>query len=153
MEQSIFEELILYDVEAEDANELIRIVGAEFEKAGFVKDTYVQAVADREVDFPTGLQLATMAVAMPHTTGSHVNKPAVGIAKLKKPVTFRQMADPSATVEAELIFMMAILNPDKQVKLLQKVMGIFTNDEAMGEFAAATGKQELYEVAKKYVDA
>lgn len=153
MEQAVFEELVFMDVEAGDAKELIRKIGAELEKNGYVKDTYVEAVVGREDEYPTGLQLADMAVAMPHTTGSHVNKPAVAVAKLKKPVTFAHMGDPDTKVEAEMVFMMAILDSSKQLELLQKVMKIFTNKEAMAELKAAETKQALFELAQKHVDA
>lgn len=152
MAQAIYEDLVFYDVEATDAKDLIRKLGAQLEKGGYVKDSYVDAVVGREDEYPTGLQLSDMAVAMPHTTGSHVNTPCVGVAKLKNPVTFAHMGDPDTKVQAELIFMMAILDPSKQLELLQQVMKIFTNKEAMAEFKAAATKEELYKVAQKYVD-
>lgn len=149
--QAIYEDLVFYGVEAEDAQDAIRKVGQHLLEKGFVKDTYVDAVAQREVEYPTGLQLKDMAVAMPHTAGVHVNTPAVCVAKLAKPVTFSHMGDPDTKVQAEILFMMAIKDPNAQLETLQKVMGVFTNDAAVAEFKAAGDQATLYQVAKTYI--
>ena len=125
MEQATFRNLILRDVEAANAEEAIRKVGQRFYDEGFVKDTYIDAVVAREKNYATGLQLADIAVAMPHTDPQHVNRPGVCIAQLKHPVEFEHMGDPDTKVQAEMLFMMAIKNPDEQVELLQKVLGVF----------------------------
>ena len=77
MEQATFRNLILRDVEAANAEEAIRKVGQRFYDEGFVKDTYIDAVVAREKNYATGLQLADIAVAMPHTDPQHVNRPGV----------------------------------------------------------------------------
>lgn len=152
MIQAIYDELIVVDLDAKDNKDVIRQFGALFEQHGFVKDSYVAAVMEREDEYPTGLQLANMAIAMPHTIGAHVNKPAVGIARLKNPVTFAHMGEPETLVQAELIFMMAILNPEDQMGLLQKVMRAFTGKESAAAFKNALDKETLYAVAKQYID-
>lgn len=152
MAQAIYEDIIVMDLDAKDNKEVIEKFGRLFENGGFVKDSYVPAVLAREDEYPTGLQLADMAIAMPHTTGAHVNTPAVGVAKLKTPVTFSHMGDADTKVQAELIFMMAILNPDDQMDLLQKVMRAFTNPASAAEFKNAQSKEKLYQIAKKYID-
>lgn len=145
------EELIMVDVEASNYEEAIRKVGKRLFDNGYVKDTYIDAVVAREADFPTGLHLEGIDIAMPHTAGVHVNTPAVCVAKLAKPVVFSHMGDPDTKVEATLLFMMAIKNPDEQIETLQAVMGVFTNQEAIAELKAAKTESELFTVAKKYI--
>lgn len=149
--QSCHEELIAIGVEAENYEDAIRQVGKLLFDNGYVKDTYVDAVVAREADFPTGLILDGIQIAMPHTAGVHVNTPAVCVAKLAKPVTFSHMGDPDTKVAAELLFMMAIKNPDEQIETLQAVMGVFTNKEAIAALKAADTKEALFETAQKYI--
>ena len=149
---SVFRDLIVLDVEAADCVDAIHKVGARLFEGGYVKDSYIDAVAAREDEFPTGLILEDINIAMPHTSGTHVNKPAVCVAKLKNPVVFGHMGDPDTKVNAELLFMMAIKNPDEQVETLQNVMGVFTNSEAVAALKAASDEETLYAVAKKYID-
>lgn len=151
MEQATFRELILREVDAKDAQDAIRQVGQRFFQAGFVKDTYIDAVVARETTYPTGLQLAEIAVAMPHTDPQHVNRPGVCIAQLKHPVTFAHMGDPDTLVQAEMLFMMAIKNPDEQIELLQKVLSVFQQPEVVAAFRAAGSEDELFAAAQKYI--
>jgi len=148
---AINENLIIYGVNAENAEDAITQVGALLLGGGYVKETYIPAVAARESEYPTGLQLKNIGVAMPHTSGIHVITPAVCVAKLSKPVEFGHMGDPDTKVQAELLFLMAIKNPDEQLETLQKVMGVFTNDEAIKKISNAANKMELYEAAKAYI--
>ena len=148
---NIREDLIVFGVKAENAEEAIRAVGANLIKGGYVKDSYLPAVIEREAEYPTGLQLRTIGVAMPHTAGVHVNMPAICVAKLEKPVEFGHMGDPDTKVQAELLFMMAIKNPDEQLDMLKKVMSVFTNDEAVEKLSAAASQDALYEAAKAYI--
>ncbi|MDD6435435.1 MAG: PTS sugar transporter subunit IIA [Clostridiales bacterium] len=149
--QSCYEDLIILDVDAKDSEDVIRQVGQLLYKGGFVKDTYIDAVAAREKEFPTGLILQDIQIAMPHTAGVHVNTPAVCIAKLAHPVEFGHMGDPDTKVMAELIFMMAIKNPEAQIETLQKVMGVFTNAEAVQALKDAEDKETLFKVAQHYI--
>lgn len=151
MEQATFRELILRNVEAKDAEDAIRQVGQRFLEAGFVRDTYIDAVVAREKIYPTGLQLEEIAVAMPHTDPQHVVKPGVCIAQLKSPVTFAHMGEPEVQVQAEMLFMMAIQNPDEQVELLQKVLSVFQQPAVVAAFRAAGSEEELFETAQKYI--
>nr|WP_319489869.1 PTS sugar transporter subunit IIA [uncultured Caproiciproducens sp.] len=151
MELATYRELILCDVDAKDCADAIRQVGAKFLAAGFVKDTYIDAVVAREDIFPTGLQLENIAVAMPHTDSQHVNRPGVCIAQLKHPVTFGHMGDPDLKVEAELLFMMAIKDPDEQVETLKKVLSVFQHPDIVAAFRDAKNEEELFVSAQKYI--
>ncbi|MBR0598253.1 PTS sugar transporter subunit IIA [Sinanaerobacter chloroacetimidivorans] len=148
----VFKELIRSSISAVDSEDVIRQVGKALFDNGFVKETYVDAVAEREKIYPTGLQLKGIAVAMPHTDSAHVNKPAICVAKLEKPVVFAHMGDPDTLVEAEIIFMMAIRSPDEQIDNLKSVLKVFTSEEATNEFRNAKDDQELFEIADKYLN-
>lgn len=151
MEQATFRELIVRGINASDSQDAIRQVGQKFLDAGFVKDSYIEAVSAREKIYPTGLQLAGIAVAMPHTDPQHVIRPGVCIAQLAHPVTFRHMGDPDTTVEAEMLFMMAILNPDAQIELLQKVLSVFQQPQVTDAFRGADSDEALFMAAQKYI--
>ncbi|MFR8410504.1 MAG: PTS sugar transporter subunit IIA [Butyricicoccus sp.] len=62
------------------------------------------------------------------------------IAQLKHSVEFEHMGDPDTKVQAEMLFMMAIKNPDEQVELLQEVLGVFQQPEVVAAFRAAKMK-------------
>ena len=151
MEQAIYRELIMTNVDAKDSEDAIRQVGQLFLKNGFVKDTYIDAVVAREKVFATGLELDGISIAMPHTDIIHVNKPGVTVAKLAHPVEFEHMGEPGRKVQAEMIFMMAIVDPKDQIGKIMKVLGVFQNKEAMEAFKKAETEDEIYEAAMQYI--
>lgn len=151
MEQAIHRELIAVGIDAKDSEDAIRQVGKLFEENGYVKDSYIDAVVAREKIFATGLELEGISIAMPHTDIIHVNKPGVTVAKLAHPVEFEHMGEPGRKVEAEMLFMMAITNPEDQIGTIMRVLGVFQNKEALEAFKAAETEEEVYEAAAKYI--
>lgn len=148
----IFKELINSAVTAKDSQDVLEQVGRMLFDQGFVKETYIGAAIEREKNFPTGLKLKNIAIAMPHTDSIHVNKPAICVARLNNKVPFSHMGYSDMSVDAELVFMMAITDPDKQIQTLKKAMEVFQNDQAVSEFQNAAANEDLYQVAKKYLD-
>ncbi len=127
----ISEDLVIININAEDEYECIERLGNLLYTKGFVKDTYVQAVKDREKIFPTGLSTNGVGVAIPHTDAIHVNKPAVAIGTLERPVIFHLMGDDEQNVKVELLFQLAINEPSEQLQMLQSLVGLFTNEELL----------------------
>ena len=60
--------------------------------AGFVHESYKDAVIERERVFPTGLPTQGINVAIPHTDSIHVKKEGFLVGVLEQPVTFEMMA-------------------------------------------------------------
>ena len=150
MSKFVVEDLVLFDLDVKNFNDMVDEVSRPFVLNGYVKDSYVDAVKKREVNFPTGLQLTNTSIGMPHTDPGHANKTGITVALLRNDITINQMEDPSKTVEAKLIFMLCVSKPEEQMVLLQKLMTILQNDVAMTEFMDSKSKQELYIVADKY---
>lgn len=146
------EELILMDYGANNKEELLRGLGTILREKGYVKDSYIDGLLEREETFPTGLNTPGVSVAIPHTYAIHVEKPAILIAKLNKPVVFKEMGSGENDIEAKLIFMLAIKNPDQQVITLSKLMSIFSNEETLLEIYNAKEKHDIYLTLKKVLE-
>ncbi len=144
-------DLIAYGIDATDSEDAIRQAAALLEKGGYVKESYVGAVLEREKVYPTGLHLDGIDIAMPHTMPEHVNKAAMCIVKLKKPVRFQHMAEPEIDVDAVMLFMMAIEDPQEQLSNLKTIMRMFTNQEAVSAFVCAASREELIAAAEAYL--
>lgn len=139
----LHEELVILSYEAKTSEEVLRGLSCILREKGYVKESYTQAIIDREKVFPTGLNTEGVKVAIPHTDAKHVEKPAILVAKLKEPVSFKEMANGVNDVDAKLIFMLAIKNPDEQVKTLSKLMSIFSNKDALLGIYNAASKSEI----------
>ena len=90
--------LIVTGMEASDYKDVMKNLGSVVIKEGYAKESYVDALIAREEEYPTGLDVDGMGVAIPHTSVEHVKKAGIAIAALKQPVTFTQMGTDDETV-------------------------------------------------------
>ena len=141
---TIDKNLIIVKDTSQTPKEIITKLGNLLYKYGFVKESYIQAVLDREEKFPTGLQARIAGVAVPHTDTEHVINPAIAIATLEKPVVFHQMGGtPNSIVNVEVVIMLAIHNAKLVIPILRKVIFILENDKALLKIKDAKNKEEI----------
>lgn len=148
----INKDLIFLDFEAKDKLDLLSKLSKILFDKGYVKETFYEGLINREKVFPTGLVTEGPGVAIPHTDSKHVKKAVMLVAKLKKPVIFKEMADGINDVPAELIFMLAIDNPNEQVMTLSKLMGIFSSKQILNSLKNASDKEEIFSILSKQLN-
>ncbi|KHF41405.1 PTS sugar transporter subunit IIA [Halalkalibacter okhensis] len=139
----IDETLILKDIEAANAEEAIRLMAGNLFERGIVKESYIEAIVEREKNFATGLPTKGYSVAIPHTDKEHVNEKAISVAILKDPVDFVIMGEDSETTPVKLVFMLAMDESHSQLELLQRLMQIFQDDETLNSLAHAESKKKI----------
>jgi len=145
----LHEELILLNYEAESKEELLQKLSKILKEKGYVKDSFTQGVLQREIIYPTGLNTNGVKVAIPHTDSIHVLKPAILVALLKKSVCFKEMGNGINDVEAKLIFMLAVKDPNLQVETLSKLMSILSDkDKLLSIYKSATTKEVIDKLSK-----
>lgn len=142
------EKLINVNLDVEDSHEVIEVLGRQLLESGFVKETYIDAVLKREETLPTGLRTGSINVAIPHTDVTHVNKSSIAISTLEKPVKFSLMEDPTQEVEVDLVFLLAVKEPDKQTSLLRSLMSIFQKKELLDQIKSAKSNDKLHDILK-----
>ncbi|EKU71979.1 PTS sugar transporter subunit IIA [Selenomonas sp. F0473] len=149
MDVALDEALVLLDVEAEDRFDLLRQAAQRLQEQGHVKESYADAVIAREKIFATGLPTVLGGVAIPHTDVEHVNTPAVCIARLKEPVDFIVMGDDTETVSVDCVFMLAMKEAHAQLTLLQNLMGILQDADALRLIKTGASAQEICSFVKE----
>lgn len=123
------ESLILeYDQPMTDREVLSAMADYLCEK-GIVKNSYRQAVLDREASFPTGLKTGGINVAIPHTDIYHVNQAAICVAILKSPALFQAMDEPDHGIEVNLVIMLALTEAHGHIEMLQRIVKLIQNQE------------------------
>lgn len=146
------EKLMIFDMEASSYEDVIGQLADLLYEKGYVKDTYKNGVLDREKVYPTGLILGEKNIAIPHTEVCHVNKAAIAVAKLKKPVNFKYMADPKTDVSVSLVFMMAISDPKGHIPVLSKIMELVGDQSNVEKLISLDDKSKFREFIEKEDD-
>lgn len=142
------EDLIVTGLEAKNDEEVITALGNLLYLKGYVKKSFVKAVIDREKKYPTGLPINEINLAIPHTDAEHVLKPAIALAVLKKPVLFKNMADPHQEVKANLVFAIALNDSHNQPILLQKLMSIFQDEKLLLTIKESQSASSIFDIIK-----
>lgn len=116
-----------------------------------VKDSYLDAIKDRENSFPTGLEFQNYGIAIPHTDSEHVISEAMVINILDKPVKFEQMATEGLYTDINIIVMLAIKNKENQVPYLQTLIEFFQDEQKVNVLISNSSNDEIEESFKQYL--
>lgn len=144
-------DLTFVDLDVSNQEELFGAMGGRLEELGYVRDSFIDAVAARERRFPTGLDLGDAAVAIPHTDPEHVNENAIAIANLVRPIPFRQMGsteEENCWVQAKLIIMLAI-HGGNYIEVLQRVIQSIQDPEVVKRLLGARRPAEFVEIVRE----
>ncbi len=143
-------ECVLLNRKFERSEDVIRAVGDALYKAGYVKDSFVQAAIEREKTLPTGLPLAGgINAAIPHTEIEHVIKPALGLVTLANEVNFQNMVSPQEAVPVKLVIILALEKPKAQVEMLQEIASVLQNPDLVRRLLAASNFDDVIMELKK----
>ncbi len=127
------ENLIVVGLKAQTNIEVLNALSKKMYEQGYVKDSFSEAVIEREKVFPTGLLVEDdFAIAIPHADREHVNKLGMAVATLAEPVMFRQMGgEEGDLVPVGLVCMLAIDDPHKHMETLAELMELFSDHEKL----------------------
>lgn len=141
--------LIKTDLDVKDGTDALTQIGSLFIAEGYAKESYVDALISREKEFPTGLDIDGIGVAIPHTDVSHVLKPGIAIATLQNPVTFTQMGTDDETTEVQLVFMLSVTDPNAHLDQLQRILSVIQDTDVLEKLLHTTGTEEIINVIKE----
>jgi PTS system galactitol-specific IIA component len=139
-------------VDATDASDVICRISARLLQAGYTRESFTEAVLEREKTIPTGLPLSgEHNAAIPHTDVEHVLKPGIGMATLVRPVVFKNMVSPEETVEVRLVFVLALEQPKSQIEMLQEVAQVLQRPDVVAALMEASTLDQVHEALKRTV--
>lgn len=141
-------DLVVTSLDAQCQDDVFEALYKKLYKNGFVRESYLDAIRERENNFPTGLQLKNYNVAIPHTDPEHVIRQAIAVATLKNPVIFKNMANILENVEVNIVFMIALNEAHKQVEILQQLVQLIQNETLLGKIVNSKNGEEIMKLLK-----
>lgn len=143
---NLFPEDILLNIDAESCQEVLHLVSTHLFGEGKVKQSYEEHLIDREREYPTGLALGDINVAIPHTDYQYANTTQLLVATLKKPVEWHNMEDSEESIPVSVVVLSVFDKPEHQLEALQKIMGVLQNQELVAQIADADSAQQVIEL-------
>ena len=143
------EGFVLVDFDAEHSDAVIQALAGRLHAAGLVEADYGAATIERERQHATGLPTRPFPIAFPHADADGVLESALAVATLKRPVGFRNMADPDEELPVELVIMLANKSPEEQIETLRLLAELFGEPDKLTELRNLTTDVEIAEWLKK----
>ena len=142
------ESLIIPRLQVRSDAEAIAILGQLLHQKGYVRDTFVAAVLEREKTFATGLPTPEIQVAIPHADVEHVIRPAIAIGVLDEPVEFGEMGEPDSRLPVKIVFMLAVTQSEALVSLLKSLVEMLQNTDLLRRVIVA-GAAEVADMVNR----
>jgi PTS system galactitol-specific IIA component len=92
-------------------------------------------------------------VAICHTEAQYVKQSALAVGTLVTPIAFLEMGTPERTVNAEIIFLLALNDPKQQVTWLRKMVTIFKDQATLRRIRDAEDPSQLLQMLKNLFQA
>lgn len=137
------EDLVLLNMEGDTRDEVLYNIASVIMEKGIAKDTFYDALLERENAYPTGLPIGDINVAIPHTYPEHINEVAITIAIPKKPVLFHNMGCREEEVLVHIVVCLTMRKMDDNVKLLPALMGFFADEDNLRQLLACKTPAEV----------
>ena len=149
-----YEENLLMPLQAETKEDAINKLATLLLQNGYVKESFIPAIVAREAEFATGLPTGEIGLAIPHTDVIHVNRQAVAVGILEKPVQFCIMGNSDDTpIDVNIIFMLAVPDKDKVMVMLQQLMDIIPDQEYLTSLGTTKDRAKMSEMLDEKLNA
>ncbi len=145
----IRKDMVFLGVQGGTWEELLRETARLFLEAGAVKESYADALIERETNYPTGLYLGDVNFAIPHTYPEHICTQQVAIVVPEKRVEFMCMEDPDEMVPVDLLVCPMMEKMDANVKILPSMMKYFAAEENIRAIISAADAAEVISLIRE----
>ena len=154
--ESLFKEDLIFFESATTCDELFEQVGSKLAEKGIVKPSFVEAIKERERNYPTGLDLSVVgenvpSVAIPHTETEHCNENHIVVVKLNNGVAFKNMIAPDKTVDVRFAFFIINSQKTAQTNILSNLMEFFTKGNNMSILNRLETAEEIYQFIQENI--
>ncbi len=149
MEKVYEKKIAFFHADVKDSKEALKLLADRFVEEGLADEDYYEQLLKRESDYPTGIVLNALNVALPHCDTSVSKSSQVGFMSLKEPVEFVEMGSDDKKIKASLIFMFTMTKTKDQLDMMMKFMETFKNDELMDRFMKVNDFEGYYRLIEE----
>ncbi len=129
------EQLIFPRLDMRSKQELIRFVADKMQSGGYVKESYLNGLFQREAQGHTGF---ANGLALAHTYSDHTIKSAIAIATLHRPILWEK------NFYADIVLFMALKHPNETI--IKQIYSLGTRPELCKELANAENAAQLQQI-------
>jgi len=143
------DDLVFYDIQLNNKTDLFDFMADQLEKKRYVTKEFRGAIKSREEEYPTGLELEGINVAITHTEKKYVDSQKLVVIKPKNPITFKNIEN-LKPIDVNLIFGLILDSDDGHLKILKRISQMFQDKEVIKKVRQIKDKEELTTYMKYY---
>ncbi len=144
-------ECILGKIEAPDKESALKVMAQKLFDLGYVKESFIEAIQVREANYPSGLPMEDLKIAIPHTDADHVNQSVICFARLTNEVEFSVMGAPEEKIPVRLISMFALKEKKKIGDLLETLITTYQDNDVLKALLEAGSETEIFDILQTSV--
>lgn len=149
LEQYIKEELIFLNWDVLDRDELFKKASDIFYQKELVDDQFYNFLCEREANYPTGLQLETHTVAIPHGNPERIKKPFISVITLESPIIMNKMEDSEEEIEVDLFFILGLNDGAQHLEILKQLIGLIQQESFIKEIKKTNSSKRLVDYIQR----
>jgi len=141
-EDSLNDNLLLLQVEADSSVEIIQLLGNALVKYGYARSDLVDSVLAREEEFPTGIN-TSVPFAIPHTNPEFTIRKGLAVATLKHSVEFHEMGNPEKTLDVRIVLMPVLTGRESDQKEFYRMLQLLEDPKLATSLLQSHSAQEV----------
>lgn len=130
--------------------ELFEFMFYKLSKEGYVEKTYLNAIIEREENYPTGFQIGNIGIAIPHVDSKHVKKNGLFFTTLENNLKFED-AEEDQMLDVSIIFGLIIKDHDDHINMLVKLTDLFQKDGFLQELKDKKNVEDLFNMLSSQI--
>lgn len=139
---------IYIDLYVKSKEELFYKMNEIFIEKNYVNKDYLNALLERENNYPTGLEFDGYNVAIPHVDSKYINKQKIIFIRLVQPILFKEMVS-CKEINVNIIVMLLIKDHNLQIDYLIKLMNILSNKNNYHILENELNKEKIKNIFEK----
>jgi len=146
IEDVLKEDFVIENLQTSTKEEALSIMSNMLLSKGYVKESFPEAILEREKHYPSGLPMEGHKIAIPHTDADHVNKSVILFARLAQPLEFCSMGDPDEKIQVSLISMFALAEKKDIGKMLEVLINAYSNNDVLDAILKAPSAKAIFDI-------
>lgn len=147
---SLDKDIVFNQLSFKNQEELFKFAGQVLEDKQYVKPSFYAAIVAREKQYPTGIEVNGVNVALCHTDAEHIIENKIMVLKLDEPIEFKSM-ETLEYIDVKLVFILLLNNPALHLEVLQNISTILQDETYLNEIYTTQTKENLFDLLKEKV--
>lgn len=147
---SLDKDIVFNQLSFKNQEELFKFAGQVLEDKQYVKPSFYAAIVAREKQYPTGIEVNGVNVALCHTDAEHIIENKIMVLKLDEPVEFKSM-ETLEYIDVRLVFILLLNDPALHLEVLQNISTILQDETYLNEIYTTQTKENLFDLLKEKV--